>query len=158
MGDLLAEATEHEELRIKGRQLWVELAALMEVACAYAPTAEEINSHEERAKRWGLLFLECFSAADVTTYIHLFICHVHQFLHEYRSFGKFGNWAAEGLHSAVKYTVLHNSPRAGGKGAKAPAYYALKSHLIDAALAARGLTEPRKLTKKQMAEDAAAKH
>jgi len=157
MGDLLAEATEHEELRVKGRQMWVELAALMEIACAYTPTAEQIRNHEERARRWGLLYVECFSAADVTTYIHLFVSHVHQFLHEYNSFGKFGNWAAEGLHSAVKYTVLHNSPRAGGTGSNAPAYYALRSHLLDEALAARGLTEPRKLTKKQVTEDAAGK-
>ena len=80
-------------------------------------------------KSWGLKFVSLFDC--VTPYIHLFVAHSPQYLRHYGSLGRFGNWAAEGLHSTVKYVVLHNSPRAGGKGQQGVSFYAMQWILMD---------------------------
>ncbi len=85
------------------RQMWNEAARLLAIVVAYKPSEEQIRTFKDDARAWGKLYVSCFSGNDVTSYIHVFGCHVHQFLEEYKSIGKFGNWAAEGLHSEVKY-------------------------------------------------------
>lgn len=137
-------AEEHETSRARIGRLWPGLAALLQVATAYSPSDEQIRNYQSQAYNWALDYVAAFGAEDLTSYLHILAFHVHQYLHEYRSLGKFANWASEGLHSEVKYDVLHLSPRAGGKGNNAPAMYALLQHILKEDLRARGmLQEPR---------------
>ena len=55
---------------------------------------------------------------------------------DFGSFGKFGNWAAEGIHSPIKRWVLHCSPRAGGKRPRGVAYYAMRMYVLRKKLSA----------------------
>ncbi len=129
IGHLLEVVNQHKEKKDYVK-LWTDTADLLSVIEAYRPSDIAINGFRQQAVNWGNLFVLCFSAEEATTYIHIVGEHLHEFLTEHRSIGKFGNWAAEGLHSEIKYTVHHHSPRSGGRGRDAPAYYALRESLL----------------------------
>lgn len=149
-GELLARTTSDEVRSHEFKTVWENYSKLMQVAIKYKPTQDECATFGDAARDWGKLFVKCFGGALVTPYVHIFSVHVATFLEKYGSLGKFGNWAAEGLHSEVKYTVLNNSPRSGGGASNlGPAYYALKTRVLSEILGQEGLlVEPAKRAKR----------
>lgn len=137
--ELLQEVNIDDEVCQDYSSVWSKLQELMVTVLAYTPTPAQIQEFQHAAVEWGNLFQRAFGAADVTPYIHILCAHVHQFVSKYGSIAKFGNWGAEGLHSEVKFTILHNSPRSGGVANKGPAYYALKTHVLNKILTKHGL-------------------
>lgn len=136
-------------------QVWKQLQYIMRIVVKYEPTQEECSTFSSKATQWGNLYIKCFGAPAVTPYIHILCAHVGSFLEQYGSIGKFGNWAAEGLHSEVKYTVLHNSPRSGGGVSnKGPAFYALKEHCLEHILRSLGVYLDQRKRSRSTEEDA----
>lgn len=129
-GHILASVAENGDMSSNYQQVWSGLGKVMAVAIDPAPKEEAISNFKENARKWGQVYVTCFGGRAMTTYIHLLVAHVHQYLAEYGSFGKFGNWAAEGIHSPIKRWILSRSPRAGGRGSHGVAFYAMRHHVL----------------------------
>ena len=130
LGELLSSVAETDDMRDKYRRVWTELTYLLKVATDQNPKPEEVATFQEKAKAWGNVYVECFGGTAVTAYVHLLVAHVHQYLAAYRSFGKFGNWAAEGIHSPLKRWLLNLSPRAGGRQSRGVAFWAMRRYVL----------------------------
>lgn len=131
--------------------VWMAAKDVLDIVLDFEPSRRDIDNFKELAYKFGSLYEKVFGRPDVTPYIHLLTRHTHKTLAIYGSIGKFGNWAAESLHSEVKSTVLNNSPRSGG-GARnlGPAKYALQSHRISHVLKEDGkFVGPKRLWKKK---------
>jgi len=107
------EAAYRESLQRKRRlfgELWMNLrtmlAFLQDSGVQCDVTTEEINCFQRVAKLWGLQWIEV-APDSMPTYVHVLVCHVHQYLREHRQLGLFSQQPAENKHKELKDNFKH---------------------------------------------------
>ena len=95
---------------------------LLRLAMKYKPREHEFVREEKwkiDAKEYANLFIQCYGAAAVTPYIHVFVYHLGFYLETYDGVEKFANYPIEGCHLENKRNFQHSTNKFGGKTATA---------------------------------------
>lgn len=81
----------------------------MRMACRMKPKepAEDLpafnrENWKKDAREFGKLYLSRYLADKVTTYLHIFVYHVGEFIDMHGSIEAYGNYVIEGLHRRLK--------------------------------------------------------
>jgi len=102
------EAAYRESLRRKHclfSGLWLDLrtmlAFIQDSGVQRDLTEEEIDGFQQVAKHWGLQWHKV-APASMPTYVHVLVCHVHQYLRRHCQLGLFSQQPAENKHKELK--------------------------------------------------------
>lgn len=87
------------------QQIWQQFFQLINTVRADSITAEEIDNFEAEGKTWLSLFLSIYQTKNVTSYMHLMVAHLPEFLRIHGSISPFTQQGLEKLNDV--YTQFY---------------------------------------------------
>ena len=83
------------------QKLWVDFISIYNTLCLESITKDQIKMFKIAVENWLKLFIKLYQTKNVTPYIHILSCHVHEFLDLYGSLAPFSQQGLEKLNDDI---------------------------------------------------------